>query len=179
MGVVVVTPPATEPVSVAEAAALARVPADQDAAIFAALIAAAREIVEARTGLALVSRRVRETRAVAELDEGAFAAAFAPVRQIYAARWTSASGASGALTVALAAADPPGRVRATPPTVADAVEIEMQVGFGAPSDVPAALRHAVLDLVLALYLGRGEAGAPVLTAKTAALLAPFVRRRAP
>lgn len=180
MGVVILAPPATEPVSVAEAAALARVPVDPDGAGLAALIPAARAIVESRTGLALVTRRVRETRAAADLNpQGAFSATFAPVRQIFAARWIAAAGASGALTATCAAADLRGRICAAPPPSAEAVEIDMEVGFGAATDAPAALRQAVLELAVALYLGRGDPARPIVTAKVLALLGPFVRRRAP
>lgn len=180
MPLVIVTPPATEPVSVAEAAAQLRIPPEQEAATLAAFIAAAREIVEARTGCALVTRRVRETRDVSDLDrDGAFAAAFAPVRQVMAARWLTKAGASGALVTALSSADPSGRVRTTPPAIADAVEVEMTVGYGAAADAPAALRQAVLEIACALSLGRSDQTRPIVSARCAALLQPYVRRRSP
>ncbi len=51
-----VTPPAVEPVSLAEARRILRIGHADDDALLAALIGSARRIVEARTGLRLIAQ---------------------------------------------------------------------------------------------------------------------------
>ena len=181
MGYVVLEAPAAEHVSAAEVARHLRLTSDAEAAAAAALAPAARALVEARIGAALVRRRVRETRRVVEIGpDGALAAALAPVVAITAARWVGPGGGSGPLEVRLDPADPADLLRVHAPTAADAVEVEMIVGYAAaPADLPADLRQAVLDATAALHFGRADPGAPAIGARAAALLAPYVRGRAP
>lgn len=56
---IVITPPSTEPITLAEAKAHLRVVVADDDAYITSLVAAAREMVEQRTGRALMPQRVR------------------------------------------------------------------------------------------------------------------------
>ena len=181
MGYVVLEAPAAEPVSAAAVARHLRLTSDAEAAAAAALAPAARALVEARIGAALIRRRVRETRRVIEIGpDGALAAAFAPVVSILAARWLGPGGSSGPLETRLDPSDPRDVVRVRTPSAAEAVEIDLIVGYAAaPTDLPADLRQAVLDATAALHFGRSDPNAPAIGARAAAALAPYLRGRAP
>ncbi|MGH6951903.1 MAG: head-tail connector protein, partial [Vitreimonas sp.] len=60
MSIVTITPPASEPVSLAEAKLFLRIDHAAEDGLIAMLISAAREAVEAGIGRALITRRVRE-----------------------------------------------------------------------------------------------------------------------
>ncbi len=80
-------PPATEPVSLAEAKLALRVDHAAEDDFISGLLRAARETVEALCGLALITRRVRETRDCWSLDEiGAQKLAVRPISAIQAVR---------------------------------------------------------------------------------------------
>lgn len=170
MGVLIVTPPATEPVSLAAAKLFLRVDHDAEDGLIASLVTAARVLVEQSTGRALVTRRLRETRddAVAEV----FRCAYAPVSAIHDVKRKATS--LNAETWRLSAeAD---RVVLTGAR-ADAVEYNAGYGDGA-DDAPEPLRHAVLVTVAYLYEQRpGESVAPeaALPSAALALAAPFAR----
>ena len=61
MSVTVLTPPASEPVSLAEAKTLLRIDAADEDSLLASLIATARHTVETRTGRALITRSLALT----------------------------------------------------------------------------------------------------------------------
>jgi uncharacterized phiE125 gp8 family phage protein len=184
MAVKVIVPPALEPVSVEEAKAQLRLESSSEDALLMRMISAARETVEGMGALALISRRVVETRDGWRLDEtGAARLALAPVTAVHAVRLADAAGTFVALAperwsprlagsearIAFAHGAP------APVRAAAGIEIEYTAGFGPnPADVPAALRQAVLILVSALFEQR-ESGEP--PASVRALVAPFAQVR--
>lgn len=178
------TPPAAEPVSLAEAKHHLRIGHDLEDAYVASLLAAARGAVEAHAGLALVTRAVRETLDAWRL-EGPRAATLAlgPVTAVQAVRVADASGALVEVSASAyqldGAASPPRLLFfqsiPSPARLTRGVEIDYEAGFGAPADVPAALRQACLIVLAAFYEARsGEAPFPQAAAS---LLAPFRRPR--
>lgn len=186
-----IAPPASEPVTLAEAKAWLRVDtSDEDQAI-AFLIGAARETVEAATRRALVAQSWRLA-----LDDWPFtllqrpemALPLAPLASVTAVRVYDAGGQPQLLTSALwrvvgatdrarmmFAAQPP-----RPGVPAGGIEIDCVVGYGAAADVPAPLRQAILMLMADWFENRGDgegAQATPLPKRVAALLAPYRRGR--
>lgn len=186
--------PAAEPVSVSDAKDWLRISHAADDALILSLIRAAREHVETRTGLALISQSWRE-----RLDDWprdrlsasglAVQLARAPLISVEAVR---VRGRDSALTEW----DPaeyrvetgePGRLVAIlpftlprPELQGGGIEIDFTAGYGeAPDDVPAPLRAAILHLVAASYgADRGEGGeTPPAPDMVDRLLAPFERVR--
>lgn len=180
MGVVIVTPPAVEPVSTAEAKLFLRVDhAEEDAAI-AGFVRAARETVECWTGRALITRRVRETRDrwKARAD-GAVRLALAPVAAVHAIRVAGVDGAlavhDGARSVDLADGLLWTPTAPEPSRPVAGIEVEYDAGYAGVTDVPGPLRHAVLLLAAAHYEARAGAGPGVAAARL--LAAPYDRVR--
>lgn len=191
MSIRIVTPPAAEPVSLAEAKLFLRVDHDDEDALISALVAAARERVEAATGLALVTRAVVESfdawdsGAGLTSDGRARRLGLGPVSAITEVRTLDEDGAA---TVFAAekyytdlAASPSRLVLAggalwpTPGRVSGGIEIAYTAGFGGASEVPAALRQAVLEIAADAY-ERG--GAPAsLSPVVLATLAQYSRVR--
>jgi uncharacterized phiE125 gp8 family phage protein len=176
-----ITGPAAEPVSLAEAKAHLRVDLSDDDAMIGRQIAAAREWVESQTGRALISQSWRMT-----LDswpeDVALALIRPPVQSVTAVRTFAADGIAsvwaGANYAVSFCAEPQRLVRLVPawPIPGRAqmgIEIDIVCGYGAlASDVPAALRQAVLLKTAQLYERRGEdAGAGPDEALR--LIAPF------
>jgi uncharacterized phiE125 gp8 family phage protein len=161
MSLTILTPPAIEPVSVAEAKARLRLDTDAEDALLGALITAARERVEALAGRAMITRRVRELRDSFGAS-GQLKLALAPVSAIVHIRTIGPDGGAGAdLDPGLYLLDGdrvPARVALLSgawPAVRRAalgVEIVYDAGFSpAAADIPAALREAVLALAAELY----------------------------
>jgi uncharacterized phiE125 gp8 family phage protein len=185
MSIVVVTPPASEPVSLAEAKLFLRIDHDVEDDLIVMLIAAAREAVEAATGRALIKRRVRENLDLwrREAVNGA-ALGLGPVSAVIAVRLLADNGSQSVIDPERYRLEgerdrprlvfPPG----LPATLRSAggIEIEYECGFaGNASGVPVALRLATLQIVASLYeLRTGEAGVP---AGARAMMAPFAAAR--
>lgn len=162
MSAILLVGPTVEPWTVAEAKAFLRVEHDDDDAVIASLIAAARGQVEALTHRALLTQTWRLV-----LDrwpeEGRIAPRLAPLRSVVAARVYDAADNASPLDVDRFVIDPAANVIAAPcwslpvPGRARAgIELDLRAGFGdSASDVPDVLRHAVRTLVAHWYDNRG------------------------
>jgi len=182
MALLELAPPGAEPVSVSDARGWLRVGHDDEDALIASLIVAARERVEALTGLALITRSWREVldswpqRRLSACGQAVRTGA-GPLISVEAVRIYEPHGEASVWSpdeYAVETGDP-GRIIAIAPFAlprpgrrAGGIEIDFTAGFGpAPDDVPAPLREAVLRLTADSYGGRhapeaarGEAGLP-------------------
>jgi len=163
MTITTVTPPNGEPVSLAEARAFLRIGHDGEDALVQHLLEGARARLEQASGLALVSRTVRQNWRSwpAALRARGIPLRPGPVQNIISIKEISASGEETDLTARFLF--DAGRQRLCLPEFAAAplippggqVEVTYIAGFGAPEDVPADLKQAVLRLALDTYR-RGE-----------------------
>lgn len=197
MAITTVTPPAVEPVALAEAKERLRVEHGDADALITELIVAARERVEALTGRALITRRVRETRddwaegGRLAAHGGQFRLGIAPIGTVHHVKTYAADDAAttfDAVNYAVDAISIPARlalrgggVWPTPGRRVAGIEIEYDAGYGADAGaVPHALREAVLLFVADAYETRTSverlAGAEPPRA-VHALLAPFAPMR--
>jgi uncharacterized phiE125 gp8 family phage protein len=188
MALVLTAAPAAEPVSLAEAKAHLRIDADDEDALLAALIAAARIFVEKTLGLALITQGWSDY-----LDFWARSSCvtlpIAPVQAVEAVTLRDVNGDATDLAASDYAVDVlslPARLvlkGGSPSVIArelNAFEIAFTAGYGdAASDVPAPIRHALLLLVAHWYerrepvvLGLGSAEVPITIA---GLLLPYRR----
>ncbi len=169
------TPPAQEPVTLAEAKAWLRVESggDEDELI-AALIAAARARAEWHTGRAFV------TQAWTLWLDRAGPCIEIPLPPLQAVTAVTLYGADDAPTVLDSgdyAVDLPGSrllLKQMPLNLRaiNAVAIAFTAGYGAASAVPAPIAQAILQIVAALYEHRGADTAPTPD-NALALLAPY------
>jgi uncharacterized phiE125 gp8 family phage protein len=185
MSIMVVTPPASEPVSLAEAKLFLRVDHNAEDELIATLIAAAREAVEAGIGRALITRRVRESLDIwrRESINGAVLG-LGPVTNVVAVRLLANNGAQSVIDAERyrleGHRDRPRLVfpAGFPATLRSAggIEIEYDCGYAdEATDLPVSLRIATLQIVASLYeLRQGDAGIPE-TAR--ALMRPFAPAR--
>ena len=187
MSLTLLSGPAVEPLSLAEAKLWLRVDHAEEDDLIAALTTSARLIVEATAQVLLIDQSWRIA-----LDDWPPARLLElplrPVRALQAVRVFAADGTSELLAsaefafdaalhrprLALPAGAPgPGRALA-------GIQIDLLVGFGAgPADVPEPLRQAMRLLVARWYERRGDAAddARRLPADVAALVAPWRRMR--
>lgn len=182
------TPPATEPVSLAEAKIFLRLDQDHEDTLLATLITAARLMVEAASGRMLIEQGWRIV-----LDRwpqhSEIRLPLSPVLSIAAARVYDALGAArpvapDSLALDIQADPPLIRVTGEVPEIGrdrGAIEIDLRVGYGASaSQVPALLRQAVLMLAARWFEQRGDVvgrDAAALPTAIMALVAPFRRAR--
>jgi uncharacterized phiE125 gp8 family phage protein len=185
MSIIVITPPASEPISLAEAKLFLRIDHGVEDSLIASLIGAAREAVEAGIGRALITRRVRESLDIwrREALNGAVLG-LGPVTNVVAVRLLADNGSQSVIGPERYRLEgerdrprlvfPPG-VPATLRSVGG-IEIEYDAGFAvAAADLPVALRLATLQIVAALYEARqGEAAVPEAAR---ALMRPFAPAR--
>lgn len=185
MSITIVTPPASEPVSLAEAKLFLRVDHNAEDSLITTLIGAAREAVEAGCGRALITRRVRENLDIwrREAVQGAVLS-IGPVTNVVAVRLIADNGAQSVIDPERYRLEgnrdrprlvfPPG----LPATLRSAggIEIEYDCGYADEAgDLPIALRLATLQIVASLYeLRQGSGGIPE-TAR--ALMRPFAPQR--
>jgi uncharacterized phiE125 gp8 family phage protein len=186
MSSILLTPAAVEPLTLADAKAYLRVAHSDDDAVIAALIAGARNHVEAQTRRALITQTWRLIRDGWPPD-GRIAVVPVPLRSVVAARIYDAGGATHAINTGAFVADKaaaPAILAFAPWTLSEpgraaaGIEIDVEVGYGsAPANVPETLRQALLLLVAHWYENRGLIAIgqtmAVMPATTAALIAPF------
>lgn len=185
MSITTITPPASEPVSLAEAKLYLRIDHAHEDDLIQTLISAAREAVEAAIGRALITRRVRESLDiwVREAAQGAVLG-LGPVTDVIAVRLLADNGSQSVLDEDRyrleGQRDRPRLVFASglPATLRQigGIEIEYECGFADDAaDLPVALRLATLQIVASLYeLRHGDAGLPE-TAR--ALMRPYAPAR--
>lgn len=186
MSALLLTPPALEPVSLADAKHFLRVEHDDDDDVIAALIAAARVHVEAQTRRALIDQTWRLVRDVWPAS-GRLPVLPVPLQEVAAIRVFDADGMPHLLDVGTFAID---RVSApavlafargapaTPGKLAAGIEIDIVAGYGdEPDAVPAPLRQAIRVLVAHWYENRGVIAASgevaMMPHSVASLIAPF------
>lgn len=185
MSITIVTPPASEPVSLAEAKLFLRIDHTSEDALITTLIGAAREAVEAGCGRALITRRVRENLDIWRRDavNGALLS-LGPVTNIVAVRLLADNGSQSVIDPERYRLEggrdrprlvfPPG----LPATLRSAggIEVEYDAGFDdVAADLPLALRLATLQIVAALYEARQGGGGVPEAAR--ALMRPFAPAR--
>ncbi|MFP3945020.1 MAG: head-tail connector protein [Alphaproteobacteria bacterium] len=182
-GLVLVTPPAVEPVTLDEAKAYLRVETADEDALITRLIAAARHAAERATGRAFITQGWRMTLdrwpssrvielpfpplqsvdTVVLIDE-------ADAETVWPAQNTVADTATepGRLALRDGVAPPlPGRDIA-------GLAVDFTAGYGVQStDVPEALRQAMIRLVAHWFEHRDEAGPLEVPGEIGALLAPY------
>jgi uncharacterized phiE125 gp8 family phage protein len=185
MSITILTPPASEPVSLAEAKLFLRVDHNSEDDLITLMIVAAREAVEAACGRALITRRVRESLDIWRRDSvGGAVLGLGPVTHIEAVRLLADNGSQSVIDPERyrldGARDRPRLVFASgvPATLrtAGSVEIDYDAGFADDAaDLPIALRIATLQIVASLHELRQGDGALPETAR--ALLRPFAPAR--
>jgi len=178
MSLQLVTPPAAEPVALADAKAHLKIDAADEDALVTTLITAARARAEWHTGRAFVTQSW-----VLRLDawprDGVAEVALPPLQAVSEIALYSPDGIRTVLAPAcyrVDGASEPGRVifAGPPPRLRrrDCVEIAFTAGYGADSAVPLAIKEAVLEIVADLYTHRGDEYGTVGLAGQA-LLAPY------
>ncbi len=184
---VLLTGPAIEPVSLAEAKAWMRVETSDDDQLISALVTAARLVIEASARLLLVQQSWRLV-----CDEWpsrkTLAIGLAPFRSLQAVRLRGLSDEEIIIAASTYVLDPSPRAARisflsqpeAPVRPVAGIEIDVSVGFGdLAEDVPEPLRRAILMLALRWYERRGDEArdAMELPPDIAVLVAPFKRPR--
>ncbi len=183
-----VTPPAVEPVTLAEVKAHLRLTTDADDDALALFIPAARQEAEAFTGRAFLEQTwalTLDTREIPTNGVRALVLPKAPLLGIDSVQTFAANDTATTLDPASYRAEvayEPGRLalRETsswplPGRSTSGFVVTYRAGYGSDrASVPAALRLAVLHLVAHAYEHRGdESGAPARSAVAESLLRPF------
>lgn len=181
------TPPAAEPLTLAEAKAWLRIDGTEEDALVASLIGAARGLVERAARRTLIHQGWRILRDSWPV-EGRITLPLAPVAEVTAVRVLDSAGLPVIVPPAayrLEALRDPALVMITgavplPGQAMSGIEIDVIAGFGpAPEDVPEPLRHAVRLLLARWYERRGDAAGDeqALPGDIAALIGPYRRPR--
>ena len=177
-----ITPPASEPLTLYEIKAHLRLDSGDEDSLLTRLISSARQYVENATRRALVTQAWR-----AFLDRWPtrrrVLLPVAPVQAVTEIRVFDNTGAASIVASSnykLDASRTPAALIVQPamlaPTArANGIEIDMNCGYGAPSDVPLPLREAILRLAAFWYEYRLDMqnGLGAAASVTDALIAPY------
>lgn len=182
MVAILVQGPALEPVTREEAKLHARVDGTAEDATIDDLIVAARAEVENRTGRALVTQKWRIVKDGVPRS-GVMKLSPAPIRSVDRVTLYGADGAPSIVDADSYDVDKyssPGRLAlcgCAPGRAMNGIEVDVTCGYGAPADVPAPLRQAVLMLVAHWFEQREAAALGAMSkavdAGVAALTAPY------
>lgn len=179
-----ISPPAEEPVTLAEARAHLRLDAAEEDALLEALIAAARTSLEAETRRAFVTQHWRLT--LDDWPSRPIELPLAPVTEVTAVKVALLSGAMLAIDPAFyevdAKGEPPriaakrGQAWPMPATRLAGIEVEFSAGYG--DAVPQPLKQAILLLAAHWFENRAPVGEGAELPRTvSALAAPYRRLR--
>jgi uncharacterized phiE125 gp8 family phage protein len=180
---ILVAPPMVEPVSLAEAKAHLRVTHSEEDAVIGALIASARRVAEARTGLCFITQEWMVFRDGWPGD-GVIDIALAPVLSVEELALFGEDDQKAVIEPSHYVVDSVSRparlmLRGSrlwqrPGRMVNGIGIRVRAGYGAaPASVPAALRQALLMLVAHYYGQRGDEVQPALPVSLDALLSVF------
>ncbi|RMF08909.1 MAG: hypothetical protein D6763_08960 [Alphaproteobacteria bacterium] len=176
------TGPVEEPVTIAEARAYLRLDGDDDNAVVAACIMAARQACESYTGRSLISQTWQLY--LDRWPEGAIILPRPPLQSVTSITVYDADGGATALDLGdfwVDSAAAPARLLAKSATVLlqpgrrlGGIEITYDAGYGDSwNDVPQALRQGILMAVANFYEHRAADSAAGLPAPIAALWQPY------
>ncbi|PTW57658.1 putative phiE125 gp8 family phage protein [Breoghania corrubedonensis] len=180
MPTILISPPAGEPVSLAQAKAFLRVDHNDEDALIEALVTAARLQVENATGRALMSQGWR-TVLDAWPAHRVVRITRSPVAAIDAVTVYDADGVASVLDpddLRLDTAGRPSRLVVSasapaPGTAVNGIEIDFTAGYGTAADVPEPLTLAIRRLVAHWYENRESNPGGDVPGPVAALLAPY------
>lgn len=160
MTMFLVTPPAVEPVTIADARAFLRLSSSSEDALLERLLKTARELVEAETGLALINQtwRLRVDRWPRSGRLALFKYPVTEVSMVVAYRPDGTAVSLPPETFQLQDGRRPQRLyMGSYPDAANlrGLEVDFVAGFGeTPERVPEALKQAILSLTAHLYESR-------------------------
>lgn len=180
MAAILLTPPVSEPLTLAEAKAFLRVDHGDDDDVIAAVITAARAHVETATRRALLTQTWRFS-CDAWPRSGRLVPRIGPLQQLIAVRVFEADGSARALDLESFVLDSAAGVIASPPFALPApgraqggIALDVICGYGAlAAAVPADLRQAVRMLLAHWYDNRAPLPGSAVPAGIAALIAPY------
>jgi uncharacterized phiE125 gp8 family phage protein len=178
MSLQLLTPPASEPVSLADAKAHLKLDTSDEDALVQTLITAARARAEWHTGRALVTQSWRLSLDDWPHDE-VVELPLPPLVSVEQVAVIDGAGIRTVLAPADFSVDPasvPGRVMFTHRPVSlrrrDGLQVSFTAGYGDAGAVPASIKQAILEIVADLYAHRGDDDDPVGRSGQT-LLAPF------
>jgi uncharacterized phiE125 gp8 family phage protein len=178
-------PPASEPLTLAEAKAFLRVEHGDDDDVIGALIAGSRIHIESQTRRVLIAQTWRLSFDCWPAG-GSIVIVPSPLRQVTAARVFRQDNTSAAIDVEVFGAElgaDPSLLRFSPGSLPgpgrpfSGIEIDVEVGYGEAGDIPEPLRQAMRLLIVHWYENRGAMAVgqtvSVLPHAVMTLLAPY------
>lgn len=164
MSLRLITPPATEPITLLEARSHLHVDETADDALIATLIAAARNMVEVQTGTALLSQQWRYAGAAFPTRNGTIEVGKFPLLSVQSINYVATTGATQLLAANQYVVDTDhalGRISPAngvtwPATQAqsNAVQVAFTAGYATPGAIPPTLLAALMLILGDLYANR-------------------------